>query len=355
MKILKKRLLKTVGQPPGTLIYTGDKPSEETRITIIEYDEQQYLLKEVKTVEECYPCKMTPIKSWINVTGLSNLEIVESMGKHFDIHSLVMEDVVNMSQRPKFEEHGGYIFMVLKMLSYDENKEGVGIEQVSIILGPNFVITFQEKEGDVFNPIRERIRDNLGRIRKLGADYLAYALIDAVVDNYFMLLEKLGEKMELLMEEELLIDPVPETSHKIYELKRELINIRRAVWPLRELIGGLEKSDSPLIEESTGIFLQDLHDHTIQVIEVVESSREMISGMLDMYLSSISNKMNSTMKVLTVIATIFIPLTFLAGIYGMNFEYIPELTWRWAYPTVWAVMIGIGVSMLFGFKKKKWM
>ena len=355
MKILKKRLLKTVGQPPGTLIYTGDKPSEETGITIIEYDELQHIRKDVKTVEECYPCKMTPIQSWINVCGLSNLEIVEAIGKHFDIHSLVMEDVVNMSQRPKFEEYGGYIFLVLKMLTFDENKEGVDIEQVSMVVGPNFVITFQEKDGDVFDPIRERIRENKGRIRKRGVDYLAYILIDAVVDSYFLLLEKLGENMEILMEEELLINPVPETSHKIYNLKRELITIRRAVWPLRELIGGLEKSDSTLIKESTGIFLQDLHDHTIQVIEVVESSREMISGMLDMYLSGISNKMNSTMKVLTIIATIFIPLTFLAGIYGMNFKYIPELTWRWAYPSVWAVMIGLGVSMLLIFKKKKLM
>jgi magnesium transporter len=355
MKILKKRFLKSVGQPPGTLVYTGDKISEETKITMIEYDEQQYFRKEVKTVDECYPCKTTPILSWINVSGLTDLKIIEGIGKHFEINSMVMEDIVNTAQRPKFEDHGDYMFIVMKMLYHDKNKEGVEIEQVSILAGSNFVITFQEKEEDVFNSIRERIQGSYGRVRKLGADYLAYALIDAVVDNYFMILEQIGEKMEMILEEELLVDPVPGTSQKIYELKRELINIRRAVWPLRESISGIGKSESKLIAESTRIFLQDLQDHTIQIIDVVESSREMISGMLDMYLSSISNKMNQTMKVLTIIATIFIPLTFIAGIYGMNFEFIPELTWRWAYPTVWAVMIGIGVSMLFFFKKKKWM
>jgi magnesium transporter len=293
--------------------------------------------------------------SWINISGLSDLKIVEAIGNHFDIHPLVMEDILNTTQRPKFEEFSDHFFIVMKMLYFDENEKEVQIEQVSILAGRGLVITFQEKEGDVFNSIRERIRGGYGRIRKMGADYLAYTLIDAVVDNYFTILENIGERMELLMEEELLVEPVHETSQKIYELKRELINIRRAVWPLRELIGGIEKSESHLIAESTRIFLRDLQDHTIQVIEVVESSREVISGMLDMYLSVISNKMNQTMKVLTVIATIFIPLTFIAGIYGMNFKYMPELTWRWAYPVVWAVMIGIGVSMIFFFKRKKWM
>lgn len=353
MRILKKKLLKTIGQPPGTLIYTGEKLHEEVRISIIDYDETQYSEKEVKTIEECYPFKESLTLSWINVSGLHNLDIIKKIGGHFEIHSLVQEDIVNTVQRPKFDEYKKYIFIVLKMLSSDEKNEGLDIEQVSMGVGSNFVISFQEKEGDVFNPIRERIKDNKGRIRKMGADYLAYALIDAVVDNYFIILEKVGEKMELL-EEEVSTDPIPETSHKIHALKRELIHIRRAVWPLRELIGGLEKGDSPLIKKSTQIFLKDIYDHTIQVVEVVESSREVISGMLDMYLSSISNKMNSTMKVLTIIATIFIPLTFIAGIYGMNFQYMPELAWRWAYPVVWGVMIGIGISMMFFFKKKKW-
>ena len=227
-------------------------------------------------------------------------------------------------------------------------------EQISLILGPNFVISFQEKEGTVFNPVRERIRNGKGRIRKMGPDYLAYALLDVIVDNYFVIMEKLGEKIEFL-EEELVTQPGPETLQTIHHLKREMIFFRKAVWPLREVIGSLERGESPLIKGTSRVYLRDVYDHTIQVIDTIETFRDMVSGMLDIYLSSISNRLNAVMKVLTIIATIFMPLTFLAGIYGMNFKYMPELEWRWGYLMFWLIMIGIGAFMLIYFKKKRWL
>ena len=227
-------------------------------------------------------------------------------------------------------------------------------EQVSVILGSNFVISFQEIPGDVFDPIRDRIRNAKGRIRKMGADYLAYALLDAIVDNYFIILEKLGEKIED-MEEALVQNPTPETLQTIHHLKRETIFLRKSVWPLREVINSLERKESALIQEKTLIYIRDVYDHTIQVIDSVETFRDLVSGMLDIYLSSISNKMNNVMRVLTIIATIFIPLTFVAGIYGMNFKFMPELEWPMSYPLVWIIMIGITLSMIVYFRKKEWL
>jgi magnesium transporter len=252
------------------------------------------------------------------------------------------------------EDYGDYMFVVLKMLRHDVKKDEVQAEQVSMILGPHFVISFQEVEGDVFNLIRDRIRQAKGRIRKMGADYLAYALIDAVVDNYFLILEKFGERMEG-MEDELVTNPAPETLQEIHTLKRELIFLRRSVWPLRETISGLQRTESSLIAESTEVYLRDVYDHTIQVIDTVESLRDMVSGMLDTYLSSISNRMNEVMKVLTIIATIFIPITFIAGIYGMNFAVMPELGWRWAYFVVLGVMAAVSLVMVIYFRRKRWL
>jgi magnesium transporter len=240
------------------------------------------------------------------------------------------------------------------MLHYNEKKNEIEAEQISLILGPHFVISFKESQSGVFDPIRERIRNQKSRVRKTGADYLAYALIDAIVDNYFIILEKLGEQIEDL-EEELVTNPTPETLQAIHTLKREMIFLRKSVWPLREVVSGLERGESPLIHESTDIYLKDVYDHTIQVIDTIETFRDMISGMLDIYLSSISNAMNAVMKVLTIIATIFIPLTFIVGIYGMNFKYMPELEWRWGYFIAWAIMIVIGFVMVLYFKRKKWL
>ena len=345
---------KKAGLPPGTLVHIGETRTEKIKITIIDYTEMQFREQEVKKIEECFPLKNNHTVTWINIDGIHQLDIIEKIGKHFDFHPLLMEDIVNTGQRPKIEDFGQYLFVVVKMLSYREKEAEVNSEQVSIILGENFVISFQEHEGDIFDPIRERIRTSKGRIRKMGSDYLAYALLDAIVDNYFIILEKIGEKVED-REENLVCHPTPKTLKEIHTLKREMILLRRSVWPLREVISGFERGGSALIRESTRLYLRDVYDHTIQVIDTVETFRDILAGMLDLYLSSISNKMNEVMKVLTIFASIFIPLTFIAGVYGMNFKYMPELEWPWAYPVIWSVMLGVGISMVLYFKKKKWL
>jgi magnesium transporter len=352
-KIVGKRE-KKIGLPPGTPVFVGEQKAEVAKITILDYDETQFQQREVKEVEECFLFRETPTVTWINVDGLHDIDVIEKIGKHFDMHPLILEDIVNTQQRPKMEEFEKYIYIVLKMLYYDEETEGTQVEQVSLILGENYVISFQEREGDIFNPVRERIRNGKGRIRKMGPDYLAYALLDAVVDHYFTILEKDGEKVEIL-EDDVIKDPNPDTFQDIHKLKRDMIFLRRSVWPLRELINGLERVETALIRKSTRIYLRDIYDHTIQVIDTLETYRDMLSGMHDTYLSSVSNRMNEVMKVLTIIATIFIPLTFIAGIYGMNFEFMPELKWHWAYFTVWGVITVIAVLMVIFFKRKKWL
>ncbi len=350
-----KRVSKKIGLSPGTLVHIGKKKIEKARIRIIDYDETHLEEKEAKTIEECLPFKDKPTVTWVNIDGLHEVKIMEKIGKHFSLHPLVLEDILNTEQRPKIEDFDDYIFIVLKMLYCDEGDAEIRAEQVSIILGSNFVLSFQERAGDIFNPLRERIRNAKGRVRKMGADYLAYNLMDAIVDNYFMVLEKLGEQIERT-EEELVTNPTPETLQTLHNLKREMIFLRKSVWPLREVVSRLERGESPLIKESTGIYLRDVYDHTIQVIDTVETFRDMLSGMLDIYLSSVSNRMNEVMKVLTIIATIFIPLTFVAGIYGMNFEYMPELKWHWVYPRAfWIAIAGIAGFMLFYFRRKRWL
>jgi len=353
-KLIKKRSRKA-GLPPGTLIHIGEKKVEEPQITIFDYDDQHVEEREVKAIEECFAFKDKSTITWINVEGVHQVETVEKLGECYGFHPLVMEDILNTDQRPKMEIYGDYIYIVLKMMYGGDIKHPIEIEQVSLILGSNFVVSFQEgKEGDVFNPVRERIRNGKGLIRKMGSDYLAYSLLDTIVDHYFLILETLGEKAELL-EEELMTSPTNKTLQEIQKFRNEISSVRRAVWPLREVTIGLERKESPLIKETTEIYLRDVYDHTVQVMDTIEVYREMLSGMLDIYLSSVSNRLNSVMKVLTIIATIFMPLTFLAGIYGMNFKYMPELEWRWGYPAVWTIIVLIGVSMLIYFKKKKWL
>jgi magnesium transporter len=352
-KLFGKRA-KEVGLPPGTLVHIGDRKVERTKITLIDYDEAQLQEKELETVDECFPFKDKPTVTWINIDGIHQVEIIEKIGRHFNIHPLILEDILNTGQRPKMEDFEDYIFVVVKMIYYDEKDNEIKAEQLSLLIGPNFVISLQEKEGDVFDPVRDRIRKAKGRIRKMKADYLAYALLDTIVDHYFVVLEKLGEKIED-MEEELVTNPTPETLQTIHTLKRDLISLRKSIWPLREVVNNMERGESSLINESTGIYLRDVYDHTIQVIDTIETFRDMVSGMLDIYLSSISNKMNEVMKVLTIIATIFIPLTFIAGLYGMNFKYIPELEWHWGYPVLLFVMAGIGFLMLVYFRRKRWL
>jgi magnesium transporter len=342
------------GLPPGTLVHIGERRTESVRITIIDYDESDFQERQVPAVEECFPFKATPTVTWVNIDGIHDVETIEKLGKEFELHPLILEDVLNTTQRPKCEDFDNYIFIVLKMLSYDEYEGGLKAEQVSMVLGRNFVISFQEQVGDVFEQIRDRLRNSKGRIRKMDADYLAYSLIDAVVDNYFAILEKLGERIES-MQEQLVADPSEKTLQQIHSVKREMIFLRKSVWPLRELIGSLERAESGLIKDTTEAYLRDLYDHTIQVMDTIESFRDTVSGMLDIYLSSISNRMNAVMKVLTIIATIFIPLTFIAGIYGMNFKYMPELGWSWGYAAALGVMAVVAILMLIYFRRKKWL
>ncbi|MEW5900359.1 MAG: magnesium/cobalt transporter CorA [Acidobacteriota bacterium] len=354
MPKINHRRSRKAGLPPGSLMHIGEKKAERTRITIMDYDADSFQEKEAKSVEESFAFKETATVTWINIGGVHESQVIEKIGAHFGVHPLILEDIMTTAQRPKLEDMGDYIYVVLRMLSHNAKKKEVRSEQVSLILGPNFVISFQENGSDVFDAVRERIRTGKGRMRKMGPDYLAYSLIDAIVDNYFLILENLGEQVESV-EEELVSNPSRGTLHRIHILKREMIYLRKSVWPLREVINALERTESELVKDSTGIFLRDVYDHTIQVIDSVETYRDMLSGMLDMYLSSLSNRMNEVMKVLTIIATIFIPLTFIAGVYGMNFKHMPELNWRWGYFLIMALMLGIGVFMVLYFRKKKWL
>ncbi len=352
-RLIKRRSTKA-GLSPGSLVFIGEKKAEEVKINIIDYNEHSFNEKETKTVEDCLPFKDKPAVTWINIEGLQDTQFIQKLGDYFKLHPLILEDIVNTDQRPKIEDLNDYLYIVLKMITYDNSLEDIVIEQVSLVLGKNFVISFQEGiKGDIFDPLRDRIRTDKGKIRKMGSDYLAYGLMDAIVDNYFFILEKIGDKIEDL-EDELIANPTKETLQIIHKLKRKLIFLRKSVWSLREVINTLIRGDSSLIQDSTDIYFRDIYDHTIQVIDTIETFRDIVSGMLDIYLSSISNKMNEIMKVLTIMSTIFIPLTFLAGIYGMNFEFMPELKWHWGYPGLWCVMLFITIIMVINFKFRKW-
>jgi magnesium transporter len=353
MRFMKK-ISKKAGLPPGTLVHIGEKKAEKVKIRLIDYDEEHFEERELSSIEACCGYEEKPSVTWINIDGIHELDVAETLGRHYDLHPLVLEDILNTDQRPKMEDYESHLFLILKMITYDEAQKLLHMEQVSVIVGRHFVLSFQESEGDVFESVRERLRKGKGRIRKGGPDYLAYALMDAVVDNYFLVLEKIGEDIEEL-EEEVIEKPAPETVESIHNLKRELLFLRKSVWPLREAVASLEKGESPLIQEKTTVYLRDVYDHTIQVIDTIETFRDMVSGMMDVYLSSLSNRMNEVMKVLTIIATLFIPLTFIAGIYGMNFKYMPELEWHYGYGLVWLVMALLASLMLIYFRKKKWL
>ncbi len=342
---------KKAGLPPGTLVHVGEKRTERTTISVTDYDSKVLREKASVEVDDLLSFKDAPSISWIDVVGLHQIEVIERMGSIFGIHPLVLEDIVNTEQRPKMEDFQDYVFILLKMLFIEEG--GIRSEQVSLIVGDRFLFSFQEAEGDVFEPVRERIRRSKGRIRSEGADYLAYALLDAVVDNYFMVLEDLGEELEIL-EDEVAESPGKETSQAIHAMKREMILMRRSIWPLREVLGRLSRGETPLFKKSTAIYLRDVYDHTLQVMDIIEAFRDMISGMLEIYLSTLSNKMNEVMKVLTIIATIFIPLTLIAGIYGMNFDRMPELHWRFGYPAILLLMLAMASIMLLFFHRKGW-
>jgi magnesium transporter len=354
------KVSKKAGLPPGTPVHVGERKAESVKMTVLDYDEEHCEFREVKQAEECFPYKDTPSTTWINIDGLHEVSLIEKIGVHFGLHPLIIEDILNTRQRPKMDIFEDYIFIVLKMHSYNAGARRIDTEQVSLVLGKYFVLSFQEREGDIFEPLRSRIKNAKGKVRKAGPDYLFHSIIDSVVDNYFKVLEGIGEEIEDV-EESLIESPVPDTARKIHALKRESLFLRKSVWPLREIIGSLEREESPLIKKATRIYLRDLYDHTIQVIDTVETHRDIISGMLDIYLSSVSNRMNEIMKVLTIYAVIFIPLTFIAGIYGMNFNTakspfnMPELNWYFGYPFALGLMAVIGISMLVYFRRKKWL
>jgi magnesium transporter len=342
------------GLPSGSLVHVGEVHEYENRISVIDYSKSTIEKRTVKAIADILPYKQTDTVTWVNIEGLTDVSIIDAIGRHFDIHSLVLEDILNTHQRPKLEDYNDYLYIVLKALALGHNGFIVEYEQISVLILNKFVFTFKEKPDAIFDPILSQLDNEKSRLRNLGTDYLAYVIMDTVVDEYFALQDALDELIESV-EDDLLTNPSVQTLSTIQKIKRELIFLRRTVSPLRELLANIQRSESTLIQERTKRYFADVYDHAIRVIEAMESYRDLITGMMDIYLSSVSNKMNETMKVLTVFASIFIPLTFIAGVYGMNFEYMPELKWRWAYPVLWVVFVGISVFLLSYFKRKKWL
>jgi magnesium transporter len=342
------------GMPPGSLVHVGDVLKTESRITLIDYSAEHIEEQAVYAIEEILPYQDKETITWVNIEGLKNIALIESIGNAFNIHPLVLEDILNTHQRPKFEEYEDYLYIVLKGLSVDSEELSVNYEQISIIVLDNLIFTFKEVEDDLFAPIIKRLKNGKGKIRNLGTDYMTYAILDMIVDQNFVLLETLDEILDSI-EDELLTNPTAGTLTSIQRIKRELISIRRSVLPVRDMLNAIIRSDSALIHERVHIYLRDVYDHALRISESIESYRDILSGLMDIYVSSVSNKMNEIMKILTVFASIFIPLTFIAGIYGMNFEYMPELRWKWAYPVLWIVFITIPVVLLVYFRKKKWL
>ncbi len=351
---MKKQRSIKAGLPPGSLVFLGQRRVETPSIRVLAYNADRVDEFTASTPAEAAAGIADGTVTWINIIGLHDTDFIQKAGDTFAVHPLVLEDIVNTGQRPKFEDQGSLLFMVLRMLSRPPVNGPIISEQVSILIGRNVLVTFQEMEGDVFDTIRNRIRSGGGRIRQKGADYLGYALLDAIVDNYFSVLEDLDEKIETA--QQLALDaPVPATLHQIHNLKRELVSVRRQLWPLREAVNAFQKTESPLVTKALTPYLHDVHEHTFQVLDTLESMREMISSSLETYMSSVSNRMNEIMKVLTIISTIFIPLTFIAGVYGMNFEYMPELSWPMGYAAALGVMGIIAAAMIMFFKRRHWL
>ncbi len=344
---------KKVGLSPGTLIHVGEQKVERPYLSYIDYTAENYRARKDVSLDECLELKSADSVSWINLDGIHDVSQVEAFGQAFDLHPLTLEDILDTGHPPKFEEFDNCALIITKMFYFDEQTSRIEAEQISLVLTAENVLTFQERPGDVFDGVRDRLKRKSGRIRQRGADYLAYTLIDSVVDSYFHVLEKIGDRLDYL-ETELIAQPSQDLLQQVHQMKGQLIFLRKAVWPMREVVGNLLHSESTLLEDSTNVFLRDLYDHAIQVLDIVESFRETASGLVDLYISSVSQRMNEVMQLLTIMASIFIPLTFIAGIYGMNFELMPELKWRYGYPMVWGLMLACVVGMLWFFKRKKW-
>jgi len=343
---------RNTGAPPGTLHYNGKHTEGIVKITLIEFNEEEFYEKDFYELSECLNKVKKNLVKWINIEGVHDTELIESIGKHFKIHPLTLEDIVHVDQRAKFEDYDHYVLAIMKMINYDKK---VNAEQLSMILVDNTVISFQEPNcGEAFTVIRNRLRQAKGRVRKMGPDYLFYAIMDAVVDYYFTVLEAMGDDV-IKIEEEIIRAPKRESLLHLYRLKREVMFLRKQTWPLRDMLSNLIRTDSKFISSSTQLFFRDLQDHSARIIDNVETHRDHLSGIMDIYLSTNANKMNQVMKVLTILSSVFIPVTFIAGVYGMNFEYMPELKSPYGYAAVWILMLSVMGGLLIYFKKKKWM
>lgn len=350
---MKLKVSNTAGLPPGTLTYVGNDRDHEIKITVIDYDQDNYHIQTAQQTDELISYRDRPSITWINVDGVHDLDLIRKLGDIFDIHPLLLEDIVNTSHRPKLEEHDEQIYFTMKMLFDDPDASGLRSEQVSIIIGRNYVLSFQETSQDIFDQVRQRIETAKGRIRSRGSDYLVYTLVDAVVDSYFSFIEQVDNQLEEL-EDKVLAGPEQTDFQLILNLKKELEALRRFITPLREALGFMEKSESVLIDAGTRYFFRDVYDHILLVTDSIDSSRNSLNNIMDTFNSTISNHMNQVMKTLTIVGSIFIPLTFIAGIYGMNFAYMPELQWKWGYFGALGLMSAVVLGMIIYLKKNKW-
>lgn len=350
----RRRKSHKAGLPPGSLVHIGQERVDAVQIRLMDYDGETLHEQQLTRIEDAFAFRHTPTVTWIDIDGLQEVEVIRKIGEEFGIHPLVQEDILNATQRPKVEDHGSHLYIVARMIGSDQDGR-VEAEQLSLVVGAGYVITFQEKPGgDVLGSVRERLRHNRGTIRQHGADYLAYALLDTTVDHYFVELEKLGDQLEEL--EDLLLEaPEVDVLYSLQQVRREVLFIRQAAWPLREVVNHLHREVSPLVAHETKLYLRDIYDHLVQMIDMVEVFREVVVGLLDIYLFNLNNRLNEVMKVLALFTAVFIPLTFIAGVYGMNFHHMPELDVPWAYPALWVVMIAVGVGMVLFFRKKKWL
>jgi magnesium transporter len=349
----RKGRAQKLGLPPGALMHIGEKKVKKVSIELIDYDTQLYESKLLKNPNEAFVYADSPSTTWININGLHDIELLKNLNVHFKLHPLILEDILNTDQRIKVEIYDDYIFVVLKMLTYNEQNNSVMKEQISLVLTKSCVISFQEKPGDVLNPLRERIKNSHGRIRRNGADYLLYTIMDIIIDHYFLVLELLSDQIESL-ENRVLSGFDINISQEIHFLKQELLLFRKSTLPVRDIIVNIIRDDSSLFQAATLPYLKDLNDHINHVAESIDSMHDRLSSVMDLNLSNVSNRMNEVMKVLTIIATIFIPLSFLAGVYGMNFEYLPEIKWKWGYYAFWGIILFISGSMIYYFHRKKW-
>lgn len=348
------------GSLPDNSVYIGEEQVQRTTITEITYDEQSVKISDIINIQDIIQQKDKFSITWIDISGLSDTNMISQIGKIYGLHPLTIEDILNTEQRPKLDVFDSYIFIILRIHFYDNKTNILNYNQINLILGHNFVITIQERLSPVFNSIKDSLQNPQNLIHKKGPDYLVHALLDVSVDTYYQILEAIGDVIEKV-EEKVITNPSTEVVKQIHSLKRNMIFLRKSVWPLREIISGLHHKVSSLIQESTLLYLKDVYDHIVQVIDTVETYRDLLSGIMDIYISSINNKLNEVMKVLTVFATIFIPLTFVSSLYGMNFNTevspfnMPELHWRYGYFFVLSIMLAIVIAMLAFFKRRKWL